>query len=61
MKEGDKAKTLKAVKIILKTIKKAHGTNKVEEKPSAKKSRKCMVITRWKKNHPSRRSSKSLR
>ena len=37
LKEGDKAKTLKAVKIILKTIKKAHGTNKVEEKPSAKK------------------------
>ena len=37
LKEGDKTKTLKAVKTILKTIKKAHGSNKVEEKPSAKK------------------------
>ena len=40
LKEGDKAKTLKAVKTILKTIEKAHRNDEVEEEPSSKKKPK---------------------
>ena len=40
LKEGDKAKTLKAVKTILKTIEKAHRNDKVEQEPSGKKKPK---------------------
>ena len=40
LKEGDKAKTLKAVKTVLKTIEKAHRNDKVEKEPSDKKKPK---------------------
>ena len=40
MKEGDKAKTLKAAKTTLKTIEKAHRNIKVEEEPSGNKKPK---------------------
>ena len=40
LKEGDKAKTIKAVKTILETIEKAHGNDKVEEEPSGNKKHK---------------------
>ena len=40
LKEGNKAKTLKAVKTILKTTKKAHGNDKEEEVPSNRKKLK---------------------
>ena len=40
LKEGDKAKTLKAAKTILKTIEKAHRNSEVEEEPSGNKKPK---------------------
>ena len=40
MKEGDKAKTLKAVKSILKTIEKTHRNDEVKQEPSGNKNPK---------------------
>ena len=40
MKEGDKTKTLKAVKTTLKTIEKAHRNGEVEKEPSGNKKPK---------------------
>ena len=40
MKEDDKAKTLNAAKLILKTITKAHRNDEVEQEPSGNKKAK---------------------
>ena len=73
MKEGDNAKTLKAVKTILKTIEKAHRNIKVEKEPSGNKkpkeqptpnttdTNKCRLIGHnhtW-KNSPNNPASKN--
>ena len=72
LKEGERAKTLKAVKTILKTIEKAHGNGEVEKEPSGKKkpgepapnqseTNKCRLIGHnhlW-KNCPNNPTSKN--